>query len=245
MTKRHTKKTGIGMRTKRINIMAFAILGGATLAGCDHRAYHEPFLYASDHRQRHMIEVVKKPQAIKIRVSPDSGGLSSYQARKVRNFLSAYANNPQGRLVIKAPSQGVNELATQTALKTIRGMTKEFGLSTASMKLRTYYADGEYAPPIRMYFDQHIAIAPECEDWSENLAEDRENLPYPNFGCASQRNLAKMVANPRDLIKPRGHEPGTRPSDRRDVTYEKYRKGEVTGADKSDDEEAKVSDATN
>jgi pilus assembly protein CpaD len=48
--------------------------------------------------------------------------------------------------------------------------------------------------------------------------------PYWNFGCATQRNLAAMVANPSDLVQPRGETPAY--SARRSVALEKYRKGE-------------------
>ena len=60
------------------------------------------------------------------------------------------------------------------------------------------------------------------------------NLDYPNFGCATQQNLAAMVANPADLLGPRSQTP--RIGDRRDEHWSKYVKGESTGAQKSGDE---------
>ena len=39
-----------------------------------------------------------------------------------------------------------------------------------------------------------------------------ENRPYWNLGCANQRNLAAMVANPADLVQPRGEGQRLRPS---------------------------------
>jgi pilus assembly protein CpaD len=76
---------------------------------------------------------------------------------------------------------------------------------------------------------RYVADAPDCgDDWSQNLAANYQNTPYPDFGCASQRNLAVMVANPADLLGPRTMTP--RDSDRRDVTYEKYVKGQPLGA---------------
>jgi pilus assembly protein CpaD len=43
-----------------------------------------------------------------------------------------------------------------------------------------------------------------------------------------------MVANPADLLGPRGMD--SRPAERRLVTWDKYIKGETTGAQKSADE---------
>ena len=50
-----------------------------------------------------------------------------------------------------------------------------------------------------------------------------ENREYWNLGCANQRNLAAMVANPADLMQPRGESPSYTP--RRTVALEKYRAG--------------------
>ena len=51
-----------------------------------------------------------------------------------------------------------------------------------------------------------------------------ENRQYWNLGCANQRNLAAMVANPADLVQPRGETPSS--TQRRTVVLDKYRKGE-------------------
>ena len=61
---------------------------------------------------------------------------------------------------------------------------------------------------------------PDCPDWSENVGRDPQNMPWPNMGCATQRNLAASVADARDLLGPRGETP--RPGERRDVVWGKY-----------------------
>ena len=53
----------------------------------------------------------------------------------------------------------------------------------------------------------------------------QENRHYWNLGCATQRNLAAMVANPADLVQPRGEDPIS--TSRRTVVLDKYRKGEA------------------
>ena len=68
---------------------------------------------------------------------------------------------------------------------------------------------------------------PNAAHWPTNLADDPRNLPYPNFGCAQQRNLAAQVANPADLLGPRTMEPAD--AERRDVVLDKYRQGQADG----------------
>jgi len=71
---------------------------------------------------------------------------------------------------------------------------------------------------------------------------DPQNMPWPNMGCATQRNFAAMVANPEDLLHPRGETP--RPGERRDVVWDKYVAGEVTGS-KWGSEEKPISEHAN
>ena len=86
----------------------------------------------------------------------------------------------------------------------------------------------------------YVAIVPECGSWPTNLARDSGNLPHVNLGCAIQRNLAALSANPRDLLEQRGMTP--RSSERRDVIWGKYIKGESTFAERAKEENAAVSE---
>ena len=92
---------------------------------------------------------------------------------------------------------------------------------------------------MRIAFIRYVAHAPECGNWSTNLAREPQNLPYPNFGCATQRNFANQVANPADLVEPRTETDRT--SERRDVTWDKYTKGAATGAERGPDEKTNAS----
>jgi pilus assembly protein CpaD len=68
-----------------------------------------------------------------------------------------------------------------------------------------------------------------------------ENQPDWNLGCASQRNLAAMVANPSDLVQPRGETPAY--AMRRTTVIEKYREGQSPETtDSNSSSSAKISD---
>ena len=90
-------------------------------------------------------------------------------------------------------------------------------------------ADG--SNDVRINYIRYEAQAPSCGDWSTNLAETSANLTSPNFGCATQKNLAAMVADPRDLVSPRPLDPDD--AQRRLTVLDKYRKGETTVAEKT------------
>ena len=56
----------------------------------------------------------------------------------------------------------------------------------------------------------------------------KENKQYHNLGCASQNNLAAMIANPADLLAPRGM--SEIDAARRATVIDNYRQGNQTNA---------------
>jgi pilus biogenesis lipoprotein CpaD len=57
------------------------------------------------------------------------------------------------------------------------------------------------APNAVLSFTANKVIAPECGDWSSNSVFNPSNKPHSNFGCAYQRNIGSVVADPGDLIQ--------------------------------------------
>ena len=45
----------------------------------------------------------------------------------------------------------------------------------------------------------NVAFVPNCPNWSDTTGGERETQSS-NFGCATNSNLAAMIANPIDLI---------------------------------------------
>ena len=97
------------------------------------------------------------------------------------------------------------------------------------------------APQARVSFVRYHADPPVCGNWSGNLAVTYDNRPSPNFGCATQHNLAVEVADPHDLVAPKALEPGD--AQRSLAVLDKYRQGETTVAAKSAQQSGAVSNA--
>jgi pilus assembly protein CpaD len=73
---------------------------------------------------------------------------------------------------------------------------------------------------VKLAYERAVAVPPACGTWPDDLGENRERVPYSDFGCASQRNLAVTVANARDLQHPQEETP--RSSERRSADWSKY-----------------------
>ena len=198
-----------------------------------------------DASQRHPILVSQEPTTHLIRIGAGAHGLSSSQRAQLVNFVNHFRAIDAGnsRLVVAVPSGGANEVPAMHAVGEIRAMLTDQGFGEASISVEAYSAEGAGDPPIRVSYMRYVAEPPQCGDWSTNLAYDPMNLPYPNLGCAQQRNLGVMIANPADLLGPRSET--ARSSERRDQVWGKYVKGDPTGARKSVDERVNRDNSSN
>jgi pilus assembly protein CpaD len=226
----------------RARALIIATLAVGVLAGCKHdenRGMHAGWALV-DPTQQHPITVSQEPQTMQIRVSKGSQGLSARQRAELLAFADRSRASDAGnsRLVISAPSGAANEIAAMYAVGEIRQILSDNGFSEASIAVEAYHDDRDRNPPIRVSYLRFVVQAPECGTWPTNLAREYGNMPYPNLGCATQRNFAAMVANPADLVAPRTE--GNRAGERRDVVWDKYVQGESTTAKKVEDEKIKV-----
>ena len=53
----------------------------------------------------------------------------------------------------------------------------------------------------RVVITRSMASVPGCPDWSHTNEANDDNATNPNYGCATNSNLAAMVANPEDLVQ--------------------------------------------
>lgn len=235
---RHTASGKMGSALKLIGACGLAVM----LAACKHGDTGARVAGWSlvDPAEQHPILVSQKPSTLSLNVSRGSSGLSPAQRADVLDFATRYRLGDVGnsRLVIAAPSGGSNEIAALQAVHQIRAILADLGFGDAAISVEPYQA-GHGAAPVRVSYMRFVAEAPECGIWPTNLAHDPGNAPYANFGCATQRNFAMHVANPADLLGPRTMT--DRSSERRDVVFGKYIRGETTTSKKSEDERVRLS----
>ncbi len=245
-----TTNTRVPARSLSLRPLARALLvaglGLVTLGGCKHDDYTGQVAGWTlvDPEQRHPIIVSRQPQTVPFNVARGSQGLTPQQ----RGALLAFADKARAsdagnsRIIIQTPSASDNEVAAMHAVGDIRRILADLGFGDDLVQVEPY-SDGGAEPPVKVSYMRYIAEGPTCNHWSENLAFDPQNLPQPNLGCATQHNLAAMVANPADLLGPRTET--DRPSERRQVTWEKYVKGESSTSQKSEDEKVSTKKSDN
>lgn len=205
------------------------IFAAAVLAGCQSQPQSTAELVASHNYQvQHPIVVTEAPETLDLPIGRNTRHLRSPVTDTITSFAMDSRRQGNGKVEILVPTGAANEAAVHSVTKDIRSALKRGGLGRSQISTRTYSSSDPNADaPIRLSYSRMMATAGECGKWPKNIAGGiGENVNYQNFGCATQSNLAAMVANPSDLITPRASTPADQ--SRRAVVIEKYRQGENT-----------------
>jgi pilus assembly protein CpaD len=200
----------------------------------------------NDYRQRHPISLKEGTSTVKLFIGSSRGGLTPAQRADVMAFAMAWKRESTGGIVVDVPSGTPNERAAKDTLREIHSIFTAAGIPRSGVYVRSYApADPGRLATVRLIYPKIKAEAGPCGLWPKDLGptydtDHIENREYWNLGCASQRNLAAMVANPSDLVQPRAESPAY--TGRRTVAIEKYRKGETTATQDQNADKGKISD---
>ena len=225
-----------------------ALIGLSTALGaCQQTTEIVTATVPDDYRLRHPIAVREGNQSIVVFVGHARGGLSGPQRTDVLGLAQSWVREGTGSIVADVPINTANARAAAATYREIRGVLVAGGVPSTAIVLRQYQPeDLRSLPTIKLSYPKMSATAGPCGLWPEDLGPTlqntgyNENRPYHNFGCATQRNLAAMVANPADLEQPRPETPAYTP--RRNIAFDKYRKGISTTTVYPESDKAKLSD---
>lgn len=201
-----------------------AAMGLAALAtGCADVHHIEVGAVPDDYRTNHPIIVTEAEQTIDIPVGSSDRALTFAARSAIRGYAGRYSDTASGAIRLLVPEGSLNAGAASLIARDVKAELVDVGVPAGNIIVTHYYASAQGdAAPIRLSYFAIDAVTGECGRWPEDiLANGNENKHYANFGCATQHNLAAQIANPMDLIAPRG----TTPIDatRRQTAIETYR----------------------
>ena len=212
---------------------AFAAM--ALVAGCGAPYQRNP----TSLEPRQIYPLTVESQVMTLDVTGDGNGRPlATEEMRLSQFVNDYVASGATRLVIQTPrTHGYlgDRLAISVADRALAS-----GLARPEVVLADLgTADG----PVIVSYERHLVRLPECYGWYVEPSYNPSNSPHLNFGCATQRNLGMMVANPADLVAPAG-QGGTLDSTRSGLVIDKYRKGDITAANKSQELMSTVSEVS-
>ncbi|ANH06290.1 pilus assembly protein [Shinella sp. HZN7] len=191
----------------RAALAATLVLSATLLAGCGARPDRSATAsIPDDYRTRHPIVLSETAQTMDIPVAIGDRALTMAMRDNIRGFAADHAAKSRSAVQIMLPRGSANAATANNLRKDIRTTLTVAGVKRDQLIETSYDASGYGAnAPIRLAFFAITAQTGPCGQWPEDLVVNTmENRNYHNFGCASQANLAAQIANPMDLVQPRG-----------------------------------------
>jgi pilus assembly protein CpaD len=200
----------------------------ATLAGCNITTARDTTdSIPNTYRDRHPIALKEGKKTLVLFVGAGRGGLSPTQRAEVLAFAQNWKRDATGGVTVDRPVGGANERAAGDTLKEALSIIVQAGVPSNGIGVRPYNPGPKNAT-LRLNYPLMVAEAGPCGLWPDDLGPSNdfkhfENKQYYNFGCATQRNLASMVAEPADFVQPRAEDPIY--NAKRTTGIDKWRKG--------------------
>jgi pilus assembly protein CpaD len=215
----HPNRSGKSAAFRR-RILMVAAASVLALAACDRERRPDDVLAVglNNPELRHPIHFDARVETLDVEVPPDAEGLSPNQNTDVFRFLKLYKREANSRLIIAVPGDQRPPASIAKSLQGIQRQVVEAGIDYRLTRGKRVPA--AEVPAIRLAYRRPVAVPPTCDEWGENVGRNEARIPYPNLGCATQRNIAIMVDNARDLKRPQDEDP--RSGERRHATWSAY-----------------------
>ena len=158
---------------------------------------------ALDYHARYPIVLAQGPTSLD--VFSENGQLDQQSLATIHAFVERYREFGTGRIAILAPSNRRGGAATAEIRKALyaNGLRGEVAIGSYPN------TDPTLAAPVRLVYQSMTAkVRANCGNFPTDLAsgdtlQEWHNLPYENYGCATQKMLAAQIDDPRDLARAR------------------------------------------
>lgn len=194
--------------------LALALSGCGALFMSDEEA-----LWRNTPAERHAIGFRSGQATLGVELPPLGAELSTNQQADLREFLTAYQSESTGALRISLPTASGDGGRAGSALRQVMAIADDLGIAPQSVRVSRHAPHGG-STGLALAYPRRVVVPPQCHDWSEDLGRNHQRVHHPEFGCATQRNLALNVADPRHLQRPASEQP--RSAERRSADWAKY-----------------------
>jgi pilus assembly protein CpaD len=217
------------------DFLRFGAMAAVLLAGSCAAPINDTKVVA-DGTVNHPITVSPSYHSIKVSFAADNQGLLPEDSAKLDAFVADYTTHGNGAISVSVPAGP----GAATSIHYFGERLADMGVARSNILVGTHDVAANKDMRVEIGYVGYVAHTDPCGDWSQDASDTSDNLPMPDFGCATQHNLAAMVADPRDLVsdRPLGESDATR----RGVVMGKYEKGEPTTATKTTDQSGAVAD---
>jgi pilus assembly protein CpaD len=171
-----------------------AALAALSLSACEGNM--RDYDYAANHPVK-----VEVRTALLI-LEPGAGGhVQQMDAAAIDEFARDYGKKGAGGITVQVGAASTSDPLAASFARDVSQVLVSRGIPANAIQMN-YNLSPEAAKHGRavMQFPIYVAIADECGTWKDRPEFTPLNENTYNYGCATQRNIAAMVVNPRDLV---------------------------------------------
>tara|TARA_Y100001960_G_scaffold332703_1_gene434358 strand:+ start:319 stop:1002 length:684 start_codon:yes stop_codon:yes gene_type:complete len=156
-----------------------------------------------DYRLRYQSEV--RPVMARVAVPFEQGqSLIPADVRgELDDYFAAYLRAGRGIIEMTVYQDGGTDTLLIDRASAIEARALAQGIRAPEFRVRIAEAAQGKVSLVELVFHSHVVSVPECGNWTRDNLNSFDNALTTNFGCATQANLGKMVADPGDLISRR------------------------------------------
>ncbi|MDY0883294.1 CpaD family pilus assembly lipoprotein [Dongia soli] len=119
---------------------------------------------------------------------------------RLQEFLAAYRQNGEAPIAVTSTAPHVSDPMAQREARDIAIWLQSQGVPAGDIRL--YVMESPVAAGPQLTFPMYTVAQRECGYWNSAITNDHDSANTDNFGCATQKNVDAMTANPRDLLMP-------------------------------------------
>lgn len=130
-----------------------------------------------------------------IDLNNSGGGLSAVERQRLGEWMTGLGAGYGDRVAVDYGT-GYGDAATQGAVAEVAAGYDVQVAETAPV------TSGMVVPgTVRVVLTRSTASVPSCPDWSKRSEANYDGGNHTNYGCATNSNLAAMIADPEDLVR--------------------------------------------
>lgn len=173
---------------KKFNIIASFVIG-LSVAGCAGSISDNSSLYSI-----HQPVVERNNFALDVNLSNEDG-IASFEQKRLTEWMNALDLGYGDRVSLDFGDGFNNALAKQRVadLAASRGLLLQDQAPLTEGRIPS--------GSVRVIVSRSTASVPSCPDWTSTSNSNFNSGNHSNYGCASNSNLAAMVADPEDLVR--------------------------------------------
>jgi pilus assembly protein CpaD len=178
-------------RAPRLIVLAALLV----LATCD-----EP--QQQDYTKRFPIGALPETVTLTVPMGAGADPFVGAAGPRFQALVAGFLDRGHGAMAVTQAGEGPTARAQLAA---VRGRLIAAGVPASA--ILTEPAATAAPDTVTLRYQRYDVVLPICGDWRAPMAFNPDNTDYPAFGCAIQRNLGLMLADPADIVTMRAPAP--------------------------------------